>query len=145
MKWMAVIASSFCALMSSANKKAPNFLLIVADGKSLMLSNDTFKCVESTATQDLGFSDVGCFGSEIRTPNLDKLAGSGIRMTDCKYDCICIRFSFADNQIQIDHTAAACSPTRAMLLSGTDNHISGVGVMSEQKGATSRFQKGSGN
>lgn len=99
LKWMAVIASDFCALMSSANKKAPNFLLIVADGKSLMLSNDTFKCVESTATQDLGFSDVGCFGSEIRTPNLDKLAGSGIRMTDCKYDCICIRFSFADNQI----------------------------------------------
>lgn len=33
-----------------------------------------------------------------------------------------------------DYTAAACSPTRAMLLSGTDNHISGVGVMSEQKG-----------
>lgn len=33
-----------------------------------------------------------------------------------------------------DHTASACSPTRAMLLSGTDNHIAGVGVMSEQKG-----------
>ena len=33
-----------------------------------------------------------------------------------------------------DHTAAACSPTRAMLLSGTDNHIAGVGVLSEQKG-----------
>ncbi|KAJ3782438.1 alkaline-phosphatase-like protein [Lentinula aff. detonsa] len=80
--------------MSSSNKRRPNFLLIVAD--------------------DLGFSDVGCFGSEIRTPNLDKLASSGIRMTDF-------------------HTAAACSPTRAMLLSGTDNHIAGVGVMSEQK------------
>ncbi|KAJ3891588.1 alkaline-phosphatase-like protein [Lentinula edodes] len=81
--------------MSTPNNKRPNFLLIVAD--------------------DLGFSDVGCFGSEIRTPNLDKLASSGIRMTDF-------------------HTAAACSPTRAMLLSGTDNHIAGVGVMSEQKG-----------
>ncbi|KAJ3826629.1 alkaline-phosphatase-like protein [Lentinula raphanica] len=80
--------------MSSSNQKRPNFLLIVAD--------------------DLGFSDVGCFGSEIRTPNIDKLASSGIRMTDF-------------------HTAAACSPTRAMLLSGTDNHIAGVGVMSEQK------------
>lgn len=34
----------------------------------------------------------------------------------------------------LDYTAAACSPTRAMLLSGTDNHIAGVGVMSEQKG-----------
>ncbi|ESK89863.1 arylsulfatase [Moniliophthora roreri MCA 2997] len=65
----------------------PNFLLIVAD--------------------DLGFSDVGCFGSEISTPHLDKLASAGLRMTDY-------------------HTAAACSPTRAMLLSGTDNHIAGI-------------------
>ncbi|THU85660.1 alkaline phosphatase-like protein [Dendrothele bispora CBS 962.96] len=78
----------------SDNAKKPNFLLIVAD--------------------DLGFSDIGCFGSEIQTPNLDKLAQSGIRMTDF-------------------HTAAACSPTRAMLLSGTDNHIAGIGCMSEQK------------
>ncbi|KIK59613.1 hypothetical protein GYMLUDRAFT_169532 [Collybiopsis luxurians FD-317 M1] len=77
-----------------ASSKRPNFLLVVAD--------------------DLGFSDIGCFGAEIRTPNLDKLASSGVRMTDY-------------------HTAAACSPTRAMLLSGTDNHIAGVGVMSEQK------------
>jgi hypothetical protein len=41
--------------------------------------------------------------------------------------------SFEDLQC-LDHTASACSPTRAMLLSGTDNHIAGVGVMSEQKG-----------
>lgn len=76
--------------------KRPNFLVIVAD--------------------DLGFSDVGCFGSEISTPNLDKLAAKGVRFTDF-------------------HTAAACSPTRSMLLSGTDNHIAGVGVMAEQKSA----------
>ncbi|KAL0578679.1 hypothetical protein V5O48_003299 [Marasmius crinis-equi] len=78
----------------STMSKRPNFLVIVAD--------------------DLGFSDIGCFGAEIRTPHLDKLASTGVRMTDY-------------------HTAAACSPTRAMLLSGTDNHIAGVGVMSEQK------------
>ncbi|KAK7696119.1 hypothetical protein QCA50_000762 [Cerrena zonata] len=72
----------------------PNILLVVAD--------------------DLGFSDVGCFGSEINTPNIDKLAAEGIRMTDF-------------------HTAAACSPTRSMLLTGTDNHIAGVGVMNGQK------------
>ena len=41
--------------------KRPNFLVIVAD--------------------DLGFSDVGCFGSEIRTPNIDRLAADGIRHT----------------------------------------------------------------
>jgi len=61
----------------------PNFLVIVAD--------------------DLGFSDVGAFGSEIKTPNIDRLAyDGGLRFTDF-------------------HAAAACSPTRSMLLSGTDN------------------------
>ena len=60
----------------------PNFLVIVAD--------------------DLGFSDVGCFGSEIKTPNIDRLAAKGVRFTDF-------------------HAAAACSPTRPMLLSGTDH------------------------
>lgn len=48
----------------------PNFLVIVAD--------------------DLGFSDVGCFGSEIRTPNIDRIAQDGVRFTDF-------------------HAAAACS------------------------------------
>ena len=62
--------------------RQPNFLIIVAD--------------------DLGFSDVGAFGGEIKTPNLDKLAGDGLRFTDF-------------------HAAAACSPTRSMLLSGTDH------------------------
>ncbi|KAF2452370.1 alkaline-phosphatase-like protein [Lineolata rhizophorae] len=78
-----------------ATQSRPNFLIILAD--------------------DLGYSDIGCFGSEIRTPHLDELARNGARFTDY-------------------HTASACSPTRAMLLSGTDNHIAGVGVMSEQKG-----------
>ncbi|KAK5175744.1 uncharacterized protein LTR77_000883 [Saxophila tyrrhenica] len=78
-----------------AKEKRPNFLIIVAD--------------------DLGYSDIGCFGSEINTPNLDKLAQNGARFTNY-------------------YTAAACSPTRAMLLSGTDNHIAGLGIMNEQKG-----------
>lgn len=61
---------------------------------------------------DLGFSDTGPYGSEISTPALDRLAHDGLRMTDF-------------------HTAPACSPTRAMLLSGTDNHIAGLGQMAE--------------
>lgn len=69
---------------------AYNILLIVAD--------------------DLGFSDIGAFGGEIETPNLDRLADEGARLT-----------SF--------HTAPVCAPTRAMLLTGTDNHIAGVGYM----------------
>ena len=62
--------------------KPPNFLVIVAD--------------------DLGFSDTGCFGGEIMTPHIDRLAKGGLRFTDF-------------------HAAAACSPTRSMLLSGTDH------------------------
>lgn len=70
----------------------PNIVIIVAD--------------------DLGFSDLGAFGGEIRTPHLDKLAVAGIRLTDF-------------------HAAPTCSPTRSMLLSGTDNHTAGVGAMAE--------------
>ena len=62
---------------------------------------------------DLGFTDLSPFGGEINTPNLHKLATeNGIRLTDF-------------------HTASACSPTRSMLLSGTDNHIAGLGQMAE--------------
>ncbi|KAK6455700.1 uncharacterized protein RJT20DRAFT_119696 [Scheffersomyces xylosifermentans] len=61
---------------------------------------------------DLGFTDLSPFGGEIHTPNLKKLAERGVRLTDF-------------------HTASACSPTRSMLLSGTDNHIAGLGQMAE--------------
>ena len=82
----------------------PNFLVIVAD--------------------DLGYSDIGPFGSEIATPALDRLASSGIRLTNF-------------------HTASACSPTRSMLFSGTDNHIAGLGQMAEQmKGACVSYHQG---
>lgn len=55
---------------------------------------------------DLGFSDLSCFRGEIRTPNIDKIAQYGLRFTNF-------------------HAAAACSPTRAMLLTGTDHHVAG--------------------
>ncbi|CAG8238441.1 unnamed protein product [Penicillium olsonii] len=61
---------------------------------------------------DLGFSDISPYGGEIQTPNLARLAKEGIRMTNF-------------------HTASACSPTRSMLFSGTDNHIAGLGQMAE--------------
>jgi arylsulfatase len=72
--------------------KRPNFLVIVAD--------------------DLGYSDIGAFGGEIDTPNLDAIATHGLRLTGF-------------------HTAPTCSPTRSMLLSGTDNHLAGLGTMAE--------------
>ncbi|KAI1175628.1 alkaline-phosphatase-like protein [Nemania sp. FL0916] len=75
-----------------ASEKRPNFLVIVAD--------------------DLGFSDIGPFGGEINTPNLDKLAKDSILFTDF-------------------HAAAACSPSRAMIMTGTDHHIAGLGNLIE--------------
>lgn len=59
---------------------------------------------------DLGWSDLGVTGSEIPTPNLDSLASAGVLLTN-----------FYANM--------SCSPTRAMLMSGTDNHIAGLGIM----------------
>jgi arylsulfatase A-like enzyme len=72
----------------SPDIKRPNILLLVAD--------------------DLGYADLGCYGGDIETPNIDNLSQNGIRFS---------RF----------HTSPLCSPTRAMLLSGNDNHIAGIG------------------
>jgi arylsulfatase len=58
---------------------------------------------------DLGYSDLGTYGGEIRTPNLDALAAEGIQLTNF-------------------HTGPTCGPTRAMLLSGIDHHRAGVGA-----------------
>jgi arylsulfatase len=66
----------------------PNIVLIMAD--------------------DLGFSDIGSFGGEIPTPNLDRLAREGVRFTQF-------------------YNAARCSPTRASLLTGRTPHAVGVG------------------
>jgi len=74
----------------AAADERPNIIFILAD--------------------DLGFSDLGVFGGEIPTPNLDLLATNGMLLTDF-------------------YSGLACSPTRAMLMSGMDNHLSGLGVM----------------
>lgn len=84
-------------------KDRPNILLIVAD--------------------DLGFSDLGAFGGEIATPNLDRLALAGVRLTGL-------------------HTAPTCSPTRAMLVTGNDNHQVGLGSMAELTTPEQRGQPG---
>ena len=69
---------------------------------------------------DLGWSDIAPFGGEISTPNLAALAESGKKMKNF-------------------YVSPACSPTRAMLLSGTDNHLAGLGRMAE---LPSTLQKG---
>ncbi|MRG44542.1 sulfatase-like hydrolase/transferase [Chitinophaga sp. SYP-B3965] len=64
---------------------------------------------------DLGFADLGCYGSEIPTPNLDALAKKGIRFTNF-------------------YNTARCCPSRAALLTGIYPHQAGVGHMMEDKG-----------
>ncbi|MCX2684469.1 arylsulfatase [Pseudomonas sp. DCB_AW] len=69
---------------------------------------------------DLGYSDLGAFGGEIATPSLDHLAASGLQLTSM-------------------YAAPTCSPTRSMLMSGTDNHLAGLGTMAE---GMQPFQRG---
>lgn len=61
---------------------------------------------------DLGYSDLGSYGGEINTPVLDNLAQKGVRYTNF-------------------YVSPTCSPTRSMLLTGTDNHVAGLGNMGE--------------
>ena len=93
-RYMVVVAVGFLLLSvaPAAFSKQPNILLVMAD--------------------DMGWTDIGSFGSEIDTPNLDALARQGVKFTDF-------------------HVSVSCSPTRSMLLSGTDNHLAGLGNMGE--------------
>jgi len=74
-------------------------------------------------TDDMGFADIGAFGGEIATPNIDALANAGVRFTNF-------------------YTHASCSPTRSMLLSGVDTHINGLGNMSEWIAPNQKGQPG---
>lgn len=90
----AAAAASVAPAVANAgqNDNKPNIILIMVD--------------------DMGYSDIGCFGSEIPTPNIDRLAANGVRYT------------------QIYNTGRSC-PTRASLLTGLYPHQSGIGEMSE--------------
>jgi arylsulfatase len=89
-----LVALAMVALGCGAARAAdrPNILLILAD--------------------DMGYSDAGPYGSEIFTPNIDRLADQGVVLTNF-------------------HVAAYCAPTRGMLLTGVDNHTVGLGNMIE--------------
>jgi arylsulfatase len=69
---------------------------------------------------DLGYSDLGSYGGDINTPTLDQLAKDGLQFTNM-------------------YAAPTCSITRSMLMSGTDNHLAGLGTMAE---ALQPFQRG---
>jgi len=113
---LATLAASVLTLSGCGSKKPistvpaaaeearrPNVLLIVAD--------------------DMGYSDIGAFGGEVKTPNLDALAASGLKFTNF-------------------YAAPTCSPTRSMLLTGTDNHVAGLGNMDEFLGPDQKGKPG---
>lgn len=79
-----------CFSLAATAQKKPNIIFILAD--------------------DMGYSDLGCYGSEIKTPNLDRVANEGIKMR-----------TFYNN--------ARCCPTRASLLTGRYPHAVGMGLM----------------
>ena len=95
---LTLIASLVAALFAvsppveAQQPKRPNIVVILGD--------------------DLGFADLGSYGSEIRTPNIDALAKAGVRFTNF-------------------YTSATSSPTRSMLLTGVDTHLNGLGNMDE--------------
>ena len=79
--------ADFTGAKNASTQRLPHIVLILAD--------------------DLGFSDIAPFGSEISTPSLSALAAAGVSFTNY-------------------HTAANCAPARAMLLTGVDAHLAGV-------------------
>jgi arylsulfatase A-like enzyme len=89
---IAGVIVSLAITSAAAPPRRPNIVIILGD--------------------DLGYADMGSFGSEIKTPNLDSLAKDGVRFT-----------SF--------YTHASCSPTRSILLSGVDTHVNGLGNLDE--------------
>jgi arylsulfatase len=103
---MTPILILFAVLSSFADdaprpEQRPNILLVMVD--------------------DMGYSDLGCYGGEVRTPTLDALAENGVRLARF-YNC------------------AQCCPTRASLMTGLYPHQAGVGDMNEE-GANSEFWK----
>ena len=83
-----LILGMLVANRSLAAEELPNIVLVMAD--------------------DMGFSDLGCYGSEIPTPHIDTTAAEGLRFTNF-------------------HVAPLCSPTRASLLTGLNPHNAGMG------------------
>lgn len=88
-------AANRAARAAAVPARRPNILLIMSD--------------------DMGFSDLGCYGGEIRTPNLDRLAAGGLRYSQF-------------------YNTARCCPTRASLLTGLYPHQAGVGHMTDNRG-----------
>jgi arylsulfatase A-like enzyme len=91
---LALLLLTGCSKRPDSTPQRPNIIVILAD--------------------DLGYSDLGCYGGEIRTPNLDKLAAKGLRYTQF-------------------YNTSRCCPTRASLLTGQYNQQAGIGEMTTDR------------
>lgn len=106
---------------STTSKKLPPFLLaiifiitnsILTSAQSEKLNNKKPNIIV-ILTDDMGYSDIGCYGSEIKTPNIDRLAQNGVRFSHF-------------------YNTARCSPSRASLLTGLYPHQAGMGHLSTE-------------
>ena len=103
-----------------------SYLLILLTLSACSLQEEKSKLVDKRpnilllVADDMGLSDIGPFGSEIQTPAIDKLAEQGTLLSNF-------------------HVLPTCSPSRSVLLTGVDNHLTGLGAMGEM---TSPKQKG---
>ena len=107
-----IILLLFSVLISCYNQPATN---------SATLKKDPRPNILYIMLDDLGFSDLGCYGSEISTPNIDELAASGQIFSGFR-------------------TAPMCGPTRAMMISGNSNHIEGMGRMINTNPKNARYK-----
>ena len=95
MKFQILFYLFLCVPIFAFGQSRPNVIIVMAD--------------------DMGWSDIGCYGSEIETPNLDLLAKNGLRFTQF-------------------YNTGRCCPTRASLLTGTYPHQAGIGHMMNDTG-----------
>lgn len=105
--------TTLLALALALGSVAPAFAARVADRPNIVV----------VLVDDLGFSDIGPFGSEVPTPNLDRLAARGVRFTQA-------------------YNAARCSPSRASLLTGLYPHQAGMGWLDNRVEASSKGIRG---
>lgn len=89
---MVVVWGGLCPAQSPPEVERPNIIIVLVD--------------------DMGFSDIGCYGSEIETPHIDRLAAGGLRFTQF-------------------YNSGRCCPTRASLMTGLHPHQVGIGHMTE--------------
>ncbi len=87
-------------------------VLVVAAPTALLAAEDQRPNIVLVLADDVGFSDLGVYGSEISTPNIDRLALDGVIFSNF-------------------HASPICAPSRAMLMTGVDSHLAGVGNLPE--------------